>query len=223
LETGSVQIQQRHLFENRYKSSTSVVQFTNMGGTKLKKPLLYLQSFYWRGLECNNLYLDYCKQIDLNSVSSLELDKLKQTVETSNGKKVAVPDLRKERQSELLKQLIRPKFVCAPFQLKELKYYLSTYFAKSNQIRYEIEKFKVRGLLEKIQGSNYYKVTMEGFAQMWSLIMTTTHFTNPLLSRSYKNEYKQFTGNPLKFEQGYSDIRQGLKALFISLSLDFKA
>lgn len=200
---------------------TTINHPAKLGGTGLKKSLPYLQSFYWRGLECNQRYLDYCKQIDFNSVSTQQLDDLKQSVENSNGKKVAAPDLRKERQLILLKELIRPRFVCAPFRLKELKHYLSTYFSKSNQIRYEIEKLQVRGLIEKIQSSNFYRVTLDGFSQIWSLIMTNTHFANPMLSRSYKNEFKKFTGSTLKFEQGFIDIRQGLKALFICLTEDF--
>ncbi len=194
-----------------------------MGGKRLKKGILYLQALYWRGLECNQRYFEYCNQININTVSDEQLDNLKQTITKSNGKNVAAPDLRKERQVELLTVLIRPKFVVAPFRLKELKRYLSEHFTKSNQIRYEIEKLEVRGLIEKQQGSNYYIVTMDGFAQIWSLIMTTKHFQNPLLSRTYKSEYKQITGQTLRFEQGFQDIKQGLKSIFISLSKDIRA
>ena len=189
------------------------------GGTRLKKGILYLQSLFWRAMECNERYFEYCNQINFNTVSSEQLDNLKQTITKSNGKNVASPDLRKERQLELLSVLLRPKFIVAPFGLKELKCYLSSYFTKSNQIRYEIEKLLVRGLVEKMQSSNYYVVTQDGFAQIWSLIMTYKHFHNPLLSRSYKTEYSKLTGKTLKFEQGYDDIKQGLKSIFIALSM----
>ncbi len=198
---------------------TTINHPAKMGGKRLKKGILYLQSLYWRGVECNQRYLEYCNQINLNTVSTEQLDNFKQTITKSNGKNVAAPDLRKDRQLELLCVLIRPKFIVAPFRLKELIRYLSVYFTKSNQIRYEIEKLMVRGMVEKLQGSNYYIVTQDGFAQIWSLIMTYKHFQNPLLSRTYKNEYRQLTGNTLKFEQGYVDIKQGLKTLFISLSM----
>jgi len=197
---------------------TTINHPAKMGGKRLKKGILYLQAFYWRGVECNERYLEYCNQINVNTVSDEQLDNFKQTITKSNGKNVAAPDLRKDRQLALLCVLIRPKFVVAPFRLKELKYYLSEYFTKSNQIRYEIEKMLVRGIIEKQQNSNYYIVTQDGFAQIWSLIMTTKHFQNPLLSRTYKSEYRQITGQALKFEQGYDDIKRGLNSLFINIS-----
>ena len=199
---------------------TTINHPAKMGGTKLKKSLCFLQSLYWKGLECNTLYFDYCKQIDRCSVSNDQLEHFKHSVEKSNGKKVAAPDLRKERQIALLCQLIRPKFVCAPFRLKELRRYISEFFTESNQIRYEMDKILVRGVAEKLKGSNYYRVTMDGFSQIWTLIMGSSHFVNPLLSRSYKREYKMVTGNVLSFEQGFMDIRKGLKSLFISLTDD---
>jgi hypothetical protein len=198
---------------------TTINHPAKMGGKRLKKGIMFLQSLFWRGMECNERYLQYCNQINLNTVSSEQLDNFKQTITKSNGKNVAAPDLRKDRQLELLCVLILPKFIIAPFRLKEVKRYLSGYFTKSNQIRYEIEKLLVRGLVEKMQTSNYYQVTEDGFAQIWSLIMTYKHFHNPLLSRGYKIQYSKLTGKTLKFEQGYDDIKQGLRSIFTSLSM----
>jgi hypothetical protein len=198
---------------------TTINHPAKMGGKRLKKGILYLQSLFWRGMQCNENYLQYCNQINFNTVSSQQLNNLKQTITKSNGKNVAAPDLRKDRQLELLCVLILPKFIVAPFRLRELMRYLSGHFTKSNQIRYEIQKLLERGLVEKMQNANYYQVTQEGFAQMWSLIMTYKHFHNPLLSRSYKTQYRKLTGKTLKFEQGYDDIKQGLKSIFISLSI----
>lgn len=190
-----------------------------LGGQKLKKGLLYLQSIYWFGVESNKKYIDYCKVIDFTSISGSELDVLKQKVSKNNGKIVAPPDLRSDKQVALMEQLIRPKFVCSEFRLKELKRFLTMHFNNSAQIRYEIEKWKVRGIIEKIQNTHYYKVTKEGFKLLWVQISTLARMHNPLLSRCWKNEFKKNTGQTLKNVQAFSDIDSALESIFMKLSV----
>lgn len=198
---------------------TTINHPARLGGQKLKKGLLYLQSIYWFGVESNQKYLDYCKQLDFSSISGSELDTLKQRVTKSNGKIVAAPDLRSDRQVALIEQLIRPKFACSEFRLKELKRYLTAYFGNSAQIRHEIEKWKVRGIVEKVQNTHFYRVTKEGFKLLWVQISTFARMNNPLLSRCWKNEYKKITGQTVKNVQAFSDIDSALKSIFMQLSV----
>lgn len=190
-----------------------------VGGQKLKKGLLFLQSIYWFGIECNKKYMEYCKLLDFSSISGEELDLLRKKVTKSNGKIVAAPDFRSDRQVALMEQLIRPKFVCSEFRLKELKRYLSEYFDNTNQIRYEIQKWKERNIVQKVQNTHFYRVTLEGFKILWVQICTSTHFSNPLTSRCWKNDYKKITGQTLKNVQAHSDINMALDSIFMQLSI----
>ena len=82
-----------------------------------------------------------------------------QAILSEKGKRIAAPDLRQDKQLALVALLLSSRFSAEWFRTKELKRLLAAHFSKTAEIRYQMEKLLQRGLLEKSQNANYYRVT----------------------------------------------------------------
>ncbi len=81
----------------------------------LQKPVLYLQACLWTGLGCNDRLLNCCADVDLASIYDGETDLFDQPVLDHKGMKVTAPDLRKDRQLSLCRELLKPKYAVHGF------------------------------------------------------------------------------------------------------------
>ena len=70
--------------------------------------------------------------------------------------------------------------------------------SKTAKIRYGLGKLKARGLVKKMQNTNYYVVTRQGWIWMWTCLFQKDYFVNPLLSISFKQEMQKITNQKKK-------------------------
>ena len=176
----------------------------------LKKPVLFLQAYLWYGVGCNERLANCCAQVDLTSIAQDEPAQFSKPVLAPNGKKVPAVDHRKERQLELLKELIKPKYSVYGFKTATLQKALANHFGKSAQIRYELQKLLVRGIVNKKKSKSFYIVTEEGWKWIWVTISSVSYFVNPLTSMVYKKQLNQLAAQPSGVEEAYILINQGL-------------
>ena len=66
--------------------------------------------------------------------------------------------------------------------------YLSGYFSKTAEIRYQMDKLKARGLIEKRQRANYYRVTEKGYVWMNIAYSHNRYFLIPLLTTHHQSK-----------------------------------
>jgi len=52
----------------------------------LQKPVLYLQAYLWKGVECNNRFLDCCADVDVSSISEEEQETFIKSVTDQAGR-----------------------------------------------------------------------------------------------------------------------------------------
>jgi predicted transcriptional regulator len=93
--------------------------------------------------------------------------------------------------------LLRPKYVTFGFRTKDLQTEFNQ-IPKTAKINYELNKLKERGLVKKIESSNYYVVTKQGWIWMWSVLFQKDFFVNHLLSISFKQEMRKITNQTQK-------------------------
>jgi hypothetical protein len=186
----------------------------------LQKPVLYLQAYLWKGVECNNRFLDCCADVDVSSISEEEQETFIKPVTDRAGHMVSAPDFRKNRQKALAKELLKPKYQVYGFKTADLHKNLSGYFRNPAQIRYEMNKLKARGILVKSNYKSFYTVTEKGFAWLWLTICSDNHFKNPMISRTMKNDVLKFAAQPSQIEEAYDLIHQGLSQLTQQLAIN---
>ena len=126
------------------------------------------------------------------------------------GHKVTPPDLRKDRQTVLLKELLKPKYSTFNFKTRELLPALQGYFQNPAQIRYEMKKLIARNVIKKVKSKSFYIVTSKGWKWMWVAISSISYFENPMISKIYKKELLQPCAQPSKIEDAYALINRGL-------------
>jgi len=187
-------------------------------GAKLQKPLYEIKGYYWYGYGCNNRFFDAISAIDSKLIGDLETI-LTKAVETEKGKKVAAPDLRDTKQIVLLAVLSNCRFTAEWFRTKELMRYLSSYYSKTAEIRYQIEKLKVRKLIEKRQGANYYRVTKKGHAWINIAYCQNRYFLTPLLSMDIEKEIRGKIDGFDKFESALTNIKKELMFIYQQLNI----
>jgi len=187
-------------------------------GAKLHKPLFHIMGYYWYGLGCNNRFLEALSEVD---VSQLEDKRQKYcgAVITEKGKRIAAPDLRQDKQLALITVLLSCRYSAEWFRIKKLLYLLSGYYSKTAEIRYQIEKLKQRGLIEKRQGANYYRVTKQGYIWMYASYCQNRYFVSPLLSKDEKNEISKKVVHLDEFEKAINEIRGGLSVIYEQLNM----
>jgi repressor of nif and glnA expression len=98
-------------------------------------------------------------------------------------------------------------------------HYLSDDYFKTAEIRYQMQKLKERGLLEKRQKANYYRVTKEGYIWMYVSYCQARYFVSPLLSKTIENGIRQKMNSPDEFERAVKNIHDGLSSIYQQLDI----
>ena len=187
-------------------------------GAKLHKPVYEIKGYYWYGHGCNNRFLEALSEVDsslLNDTST----KYTQTLITEKGKRIAAPDLRQKKQMALIAALLNCRYSAEWFRVKELMRYLSEDYSKTAEIRYQMQKLKERGLIEKRQKANYYRVTKEGYIWMYVSYCQLRYFVSPLLSKTIENGIRQKVDSPDEFERAVKNIHDGLSSIYQQLNI----
>ena len=187
-------------------------------GAKLQKPLCYLQGYYWYGLRCNNRFSDTLAQVDVSQLNNSHAF-YGQAIVNKKGKRIAAPDLRQNKQIELISLLLSSRFSAEWFQTKDLKRLLSDHFSKTAEIRYQMGKLLERGLLEKRQHANYYRVTKEGYVWLYVAYSQIRFFADPLLSKIYKNNLAKKSKLFDKLENAINEIYGGLNTIYQQINI----
>lgn len=190
-----------------------------LGSLKLKKPVAYLQAYLWFGIGSNNRYLDCCADVDVSSILDDQIERYTKPVLDSKGRAVTAPDLRKDRQTALFSELLKLKYMAHDFRTKELVKGLSEHFRNSAQIRYEMKKLLVRGLIEKRQHTNYYRVTKIGWKWLWLSIFSNRRFVNPMISILSENRKSKKMKQPSEMEKGLQLVNQSLDIVINELRI----
>lgn len=185
----------------------------------LKKPVIYLQAYLWKGLDANNKFLNCCADVDLSSLCDAEPNTFKKPVLDHLNRKVPAPDLRKDRQLALFKELLKAKYSSFGFKTSELRDALHRYFQNSSQIRYELKKLSSRNIVKKVKGKSFYIVTEFGWKWLWATICSNDFFKNPIISRCFKNDLKNTASQPSNIEKSYDLIHQGLTLITLELAM----
>jgi hypothetical protein len=185
----------------------------------LQKPAIYLQAYLWEGVKINDRFLDCCADIDADSISDAEHEKFSMPFKNEKEKMITAPDLRKQRQQDLIKELLKPKYQAYGFKTADLLPNLSQNFRNSAQIRYEMNKLRARGIIEKVKNKTFYKVTPLGWKWMWLEISSMAYFKNPMISKSCKKEFLATAKQPNKIEEAYEAINLGLSTITQELAL----
>ena len=188
-------------------------------GQKLKKDLRYLASYMWYGIGVNNRYFETIANTDAGLVSPEVKEKLTQTVLNKSGKKIAAIDLRKESQLELMKVLMKPKFMNG-FRISDINGLLNN-LSKTSKINYELQKYIVRGLVKKIKKSNFYRVTKEGWKYITVCLFQNNWFANPVTAKVFKKSIKSSVSKPSIFEKAIHDFSSSLSLLQRSFGIVF--
>ena len=184
----------------------------DLPGLKLKKPAINLMAYYWYGYKCNSRYLETIADIDISFISQNDIREYQQTVTTEKGYKIPAPDLRKEHQIDFMKILLSSVKYSLGFRSKDLKKELNFEW-KTTKIAYELRKFRVRGLVKKLQNSHYYTLTKKGFVWIFYSFFNSEHLLKPLLSTAYKTLNPKVKSNHSDLEAAYSNINSSLSLI----------
>ena len=190
----------------------------DLPGLKLKKPAINLMAYYWYGHRCNSRYLETIADIDTSFISEGEVKIYQQTFVTQKGYKIPAPDLRKEEQVQFMEVLLTSVRYAFGFRSKDLKQQLPDYW-KTAKIAYELRKFRVRGLVKKIQNSHYYRLTKKGLVWIFYSFFNSEHLVKPLLSASYKLLNLKSKNNHSKLEKAYADINSSISLITRAFAL----
>ncbi len=114
-----------HILSRHWRAGTTINNPRSLG---LKKPVLYLQAYLWKGLDANNKFLNCCADVDLSSLCEVEPDMFSKPVLDHLNHKIPAPDLRKDRQLALIKELLKTKYSSFGFKTSELRNAISNYF-----------------------------------------------------------------------------------------------
>lgn len=185
----------------------------------LKKPVLYLRAYLWRGLQCNNRFLDCCADVDSASIDDGEADLFSKPVVDHLDRHVAAPDLRKDRQLALFQELLKPRYAAYGFKTAELVQALKDQFQNTAQMRYELRKLIIRKVVEKKNSHSFYRVTKLGWNFLWVSISSKRHFEIPMISMLFRNPSHKTVTQPSVLEQSYALIKGGLDAITGELAM----
>ena len=176
----------------------------------LKKPVFYLRDYLRRGIGNNDRLMSRYADVDTGTISDGETEQFTQSILLDNGVRVSAPDLRKERQLKLLKAVINPKYAAEGFRTVDLLNELTEFFQNSGQIRYELQKLRVRGLTEKVEGKHIYRVTELGVKILWINLSSNSYFSDPLITSTYVKKLPLDKSQPTKLEEAYRLLNSGL-------------
>ncbi len=178
-------------------------------GLKLKKPAINLMAYYWYGFGCNSRYLNTVSDIDISLLDEKEMQLYNQSFINEKGHKIAAPDLRKEHQIDLLKVLISSAYQSLGFRSKDLKLLLGKKW-KTAKIAYELRKLRVRGAVEKLQNTHYYRLTKKGFIWIFYSFFNIEFLSKPLISAYYILPNQISKNNRSQLENAYANINSSL-------------
>jgi hypothetical protein len=168
---------------------TTINHPKSLGHRKLKKPVHYLQAYLWSGIESNNRYQDICSEVDVSSVYNEEGQKYTERI------------------------LVKAHYRSHDFRLRELLSKITPEYRNSAEIRYEMRKLLVRGIVEKCQGANYYRVTKTGYKWLWVSIISERKFVSPLKSMFYKNTKIENPDQLSEMERAYRMFNDALSII----------
>ena len=195
------------------------IRHLNPKSLGLQKPALYLQAYLWKGVEANDKFLSCCSDVDVSTITEDEHLQFTSPVPDHKGKNIAAPDFRKERQSALARELLKPKYCVHGFKTKDILEALPDSFKNSSQIRHELLKLRVRGVIQKNKRKSSYRVTRKGWSLLWVESTALHHFKNPMISKNFKKEAARIVEQPSKIEEAYDLIDQGLSQLTQELAI----
>jgi predicted transcriptional regulator len=187
-------------------------------GAKLHKPVYDIKGYYWYGHGCNNRFLEALSEVDSSQLSETST-KYTETLITEKGKRIAAPDLRQKKQLSLVAVLLNCRYSSEWFRVKDLIPCLSGDYSKPAEIRYQLQKLKERGLLEKRQGANYYRVTREGYIWLYVSYCQIRYFVSPLLSTTIEKGIRQKMDSLDEFEKAVKTIHDGLSSIYQQLNI----
>ena len=173
----------------------------------------------WSGAGCNDRFLNCCADVDTASLSEGEHEMFNKPVADHKGRNVSAPDFRKDRQKALAHEMLKPKYQAYGFRTIDIFNNLPTNFRNPAQIRYEMNKLKVRGVVKKQKNKSFYSVTEMGWKWLWLSICSESHFKNPMTSRVIKNEDSLCAEQPSKIETGYDLLNRGLNVITQELAV----
>ena len=185
----------------------------------LKKPVLYLQAYLWEGVECNDRFLDCCADVDVASISEGEEQTYTKPIPNHLGQNIPAPDFRKDRQTALAQELLKPKNYAYGFRTADLFNNLQEHFRNPAQIRYEMAKLRVRGIISKVKNQSFYVVTETGWKWLWLTICSECHFKNPMISRAMKSQALKIAEQPSQIESAYNLLHKGLSLITQELAV----
>ena len=157
--------------------------------------------------------------MDIASISDGEGERFTKPVPDHLGRKITPTDFRKDRQTALAQELLKPKYHAYGFRTVDLLNNLPQYFRNPAQIRYEMNKLRVRGIVEKKKDKSFYMVTDMGWKWLWLSICSEGHFKKPMISRCTKNHPSHNAEQPAKIEAAYSLLDQGLSLITQELAM----
>ena len=190
----------------------------DLPGLKLKKPAINLMAYFWYGLGCNSRYIETISDIDISFLKEDILRKYQDPLINQKGARIAAPDLRNEQQVEFLQVLLSSVNRSFGFKNKDLKQILGENW-KTAKIAYELRKLRVRGAVEKIKSSHYYRLTKEGYIWIFYSFFNSKHLLKPLVSGSYKKDGFSTSDQPSIIEGAYSDINKALSLIMSEFKL----
>ena len=175
-------------------------------------------AYFWYGLGCNSRYIETISDIDISFLKEDILRKYQDPLINQKGARIAAPDLRNEQQVEFLQVLLSSVNRSFGFKNKDLKQILGENW-KTAKIAYELRKLRVRGAVEKIKSSHYYRLTKEGYIWIFYSFFNSKHLLKPLVSGSYKKEGFSTSDQPSIIEGAYSDINKALSLIMSEFKL----
>ena len=87
---------------------------------------------------------------------------------------------------------------------------LGEFYENRAQIRYELGKLRVRGLVERLQGKQSYRLTESGFRILWVQLSSKLYFSDPVITRTYRRDASRILSQPSKFEEANDLLDRGL-------------
>ena len=199
-----------------FRTETTINNPKSLG---LKKSVLYLQSYLWFGLACNEKLLDCCANVDISTIADEKVEIFNKPVLDQRFRKISAPDLRKDRQYHLYDELLKAKYKSFGFKTSDLAKSMKEHFQNPGQIRYELKKLIVRGVVKKKKNKSFYEVTGFGWKYLFLSISSKRYFENPMISKSLKNDIQKSCVQPSKFEEAYRNINDGLNTITQQLAL----
>jgi len=93
------------------------------------------------------------------------------------------------------------------------------HFRNSAQIRYDLRKLIVLGVVQKKKGKSFCQVTPDGWKWLCVVITSNSYLKNPMISKSFKKEVTREALQPSKIEEAYDLINWGLTQITSELAL----